>query len=166
MKIVALWGKGETGKSTTLKTFLLRLLQRYDITTTNYENDKVVTREDLEKELAEENKTLLPANNRVQDYIVKLEIDGVKYGITTHGDDEWHLNYGFGFLKDCDVVFCATRTKGNGVDFVKKEGNELLWVAKTYVSNNLSLLKNPLELVNYTNEKEVDILLKIFKNLL
>ena len=79
MKIVALRGKSGTGKTTTLKMFLLRLLKQYNITTINYETNKRFTSEDLEKEIAKENLSSLSSSAGAQDYIVKFEVDGVKY---------------------------------------------------------------------------------------
>ena len=164
MKIVALWGGGRIGKSTVLKTFLLRLLSRYKLSATNLENNTFFTFDDLEREIAEENESLLSKKSGVRDYIVKIEIDGAKYGITTHGDDESFLKNGFDLLKDCDMVFCATRTKGGSVQFAKNQSDELIWVAKTYVSGNRKILKDELGVINYSNEKQVEILLKIFED--
>ena len=166
MKIVALRGKGGTGKSTALKTFLLRLLKEYHITTVNYENGKTFTSEDLEKEIAKENLLLLSSSAGAQDYIVKFEIKGVKYGVTTHGDNRRLLEKGFEKLSDCEVVFCAVRTSGDGLEYLRsKESAQVLIVNKTSLAWQLSLLKNPLEVVNYTNEKQAEILFEIFKNL-
>ena len=165
MKVIALWGRESVGKSTTLKRFLLRLLSRYNLSATNLEDNSFFTRDVLEREIANENENLLSKNCKVRDYIVKIEIDGVKYGITTHGDNEWFLRNGFDALKDCDVVFCATRTKRATVEFVKKHSEKLIWVAKTYVSGDREILKDELDIVNYTNEQQVEVLFRIFEEL-
>ena len=166
MKIVALRGKGWTGKSTTLKMFLLCLMKKYDIATKNYETNTDFTAEDLEKEIKNENPTFLSSSAGAQDYIVKFEIDGVKYGITTHGDDEGFLKKGFSFLEDCDIVFCAVRTSGGSYGFLRdQERAQILLVNKTSIGWDKGALKNPLEIINYSNEKQVEILLKIFENI-
>ena len=164
MKIVALWGMGEMGKSTALKTFLMKLLEKYGVNAVD-KDEKTITSAELKDELAAENAKFLTEKAAVKNHIVTFVINGVKYGLTTRGDSESVLSEDFDCFGECDIVFCATRTKGDSVKFVKKQSNDLIWVAKTAVTGKTELFKNPLEIINYSNEKQVEILLKIFENI-
>lgn len=164
MKIVALWGGGKVGKTTTIKMFLLKLLEKNGITAKNCKNNGIISSDELKEELKNENTKLLSTSG-ANNYAVTFEIGKVKYGLTTRGDTYEILEEDFKFFTDCDVVFCATRTKGDTVKFVKSKSKELIWVAKTYVSGEIADLSKKLELINYTNEKQVEILFEILNNL-
>ena len=165
MKIIVLFGKGEKGKSTTLKEFLRQIMEKYSITAVNRLNDKRFNATDLKEELAVENKSFLTTKNGVNNYVATFEIGGKKYGVTTRGDRDDILENDFKFFKGCDVVFCATRTKGETVEFIENQNEEVLWVAKTYISDYRKSPENTLDFINYTNQKQVEILIEIFNNI-
>ena len=164
MKIVALWGKGERGKTTTLKMLLVKLIEKYGVTATDKDGN-TLTIDELKAELASENLNYLPKETNCKNYAVTFELNGVKYGLSTHGDNESVLKTDFSCFTGCDVVFCATKTKGGSVKAVKEQKGDIIWVAKTSITGRKDLLKNPLENVNYSNQLQVDILLKIFEDL-
>ncbi len=164
MKIVALFARGEIGKSTTLKIFLQQLLEKNSITAKNCKGNEIITSDRLKDELKKENARLLSISD-VNNYTVTFEIGKVKYGLTTRGDNYEALEEDFKYFDDCGIVFCATRTKGGSVEFVESKSKDLIWVAKTYVSGKFSDPEKKLKLMNYTNEKQVEILMEIYNNI-
>ena len=102
MRIIALQGRGATGKTTTLKCLI-------DIV----KNEPDFVLEDIVE--GDDSQCWLSYNN-------------IRIGITTRGDAAECLYADFfnkpKNFKDRDIVVCAIRTRGGTVDFVKKYGND------------------------------------------
>lgn len=93
MKVICFRGTGNRGKSETLKKILNEFFNIY----------------------------LIPAKKR--DFSLYFMYKGKKIGICSYGDDE---NSMLKFLKPlkeagCDIIICASRTKGKPFEFVEKE---------------------------------------------
>ena len=111
MKIIALCGKGQTGKSQTIN-----LLVEYF---------KINKAEVLFAERAGKEKY---DRRFVMKYNEKI------FGITTRGDDEPSLKEDFAWFKkrsEIDCIICATRSKGKTCDFVARQANDIYWLGKT-----------------------------------
>ena len=165
MKTVALWGKGDTGKSITLKTFLLKILKKYSLSAYNCSERSPLDIKMFETELnIEINSFLLTEKQKVKDYTVTFDISGIKYGLTTCGDDEKSLKDAFMSFNHCDVVFCATRTSGRGVNFVNAQSSRVIWLEKCSVSDSEKADRSFSKIMNYVNEQQIEILTEIFEN--
>ena len=80
MTTVALWGKGDTGKSVTLKTFLLKILKKYSLSAYDCSTGAPLDVKIFETELNMEiNAFLLTEKPKVKDYTVTFDMSGVKY---------------------------------------------------------------------------------------
>lgn len=113
MKIVALCGKGQTGKTQTIN-FLVDYFM---------ENQSEI----LFKERAGREK---------HDKRCILIYNGKIFGITTRGDDEPSLKEDFNWFKkqsEIDYIICATRSKGKTCNFVARQANvnDIYWLSKT-----------------------------------
>lgn len=135
MKIIALYGKGDRGKSTTLKNLIVKCLQP-DIEdkllywSREVSIDILLEELQLEKEARRKGK-----KTNVVNIVVVLKIKGITVGITTSGDTRESLESAFEqFAKHtCDICFCASRTKGGTLNYLnerKANGENLLWVEK------------------------------------
>ena len=98
MHIIALQGRGGTGKTTTLKRLIKEVMAM-----SNFVLEDIVEGDDSQ---------------------CWLSYNNIKIGITTRGDAEECLyNDFFGNSKnfsDRDIVVCAIRTRGGTLDFVNK----------------------------------------------
>lgn len=113
MKVIALCGKGQTGKTQTIN-----LLVAY-------------FKENRAKILFEER-----AGREKYDKRYVIRYNGKIFGITTRGDDEPSLNEDFNWFKkqsEIDYIICATRSKGKTCDFVARQAkdNDVYWLSKT-----------------------------------
>jgi hypothetical protein len=112
-KIFAICGLSNSGKSTTIRLVYDSLLSTYKIP----EQKNTILRKDV--------------------YII-LSINGVKIGIASKGDPSTELAKRLSALKNagCQLIICATRTRGETVDAV---GNlkpyEVHWFEKVRVSD-------------------------------
>lgn len=75
------------------------------------------------------------------DFAVTFILKNKKIGIITGGDDRGAIESGLTQINNnhrCDIIFCASRTKGQTTDFLnetfKKE--ELRWITNMYVYGN------------------------------
>lgn len=138
MKIVALWGKSNVGKTTTIKKLLVKVLDKYG-------NDCLrdpshhISRQSLTEELQRE-RFAKPLNSRspIRNVYTKVEIDGCLIGITTAGDSKETLEEAFKTFGDCELCFCATHVRGDTVEYVKQlaENDMLIWYGQCEVSSN------------------------------
>ena len=168
MVIIALQGKGNVGKSTTLKTFLKEILSKYSISATEYKldtnsEDGCLEANCLKKEIEDENVDIY--NHRdVKNHTVSFEISGEKIGLTTYGDTEWHIKQALECLSDCKIVFCACRTKGAGYNYLYDNyvGN-LVCLGKSWFHSKDKNLSQ--YFMNYTNKKQIEILWEIFRQI-
>ena len=105
MKIIALQGKSNTGKTTTLKMLIRLFLEnnKYNL------NPKYVKRYVLNK-----------CNSDTGDVKCVFEYNGKRIGITTRGDTEKALARDFkNHFYKCDIIVCAVHTHGKTVEFIK-----------------------------------------------
>lgn len=113
MKIIALWEKHDSGKTSTIK-FL---------------RDILLKRGAKEEKIVEEN-----------DFISVFDFQNKKVGVISGGDTKEILNANMNLLpKDCDVVICPSRTKGETVHYLEAlvcKQEDLIWVEKARIKNN------------------------------
>jgi RNase H-fold protein (predicted Holliday junction resolvase) len=87
------------------------------------------------------------------DIRVILIIKGFKIGIESQGDPDSRLKNSLNLFikKECDVIVCATRTRGQTVEAVEKLSKfdyEIKWLEQNYVKpveqdkNNLAMAKD------------------------
>lgn len=125
-KIIALYRRAETGKTSTLN-LLIELLDK---------NEK-----------AEENRL-------TEDRRVSISYGSKKIAVTTWGDNEVELKENIKYFekKDCDILVTATRTRGETTeilnDYAKEINTEIIWIEK-----NLSASLE--ELINQTQAKDI-----------
>ena len=122
MNVLALWGKGSKGKTTTINLLTGLLSNGF---TQNINFQYPVT---------------LPINmGKDNCYIVIY--NGKKIGITTRGDTKKALEDDFRWLKqnagDCDLYVCATRSKGTTCKYIEQEAatSDIFWIAKASVTH-------------------------------
>ncbi|WP_321308182.1 hypothetical protein [Marinifilum fragile] len=120
--ILTIWGGAEQGKSATIKN-LIPLFE------TNFPKAKV--------------------NWLIKGYDIKLiiEIEGKKIGVESQGDPNSRLKSSItDFAKDdnCDLIICASRTRGETVKIIKDVAKEynynLTWATNYRSSTNQSTL--------------------------
>ena len=125
-KIIALYRRAETGKTSTLN-LLIELLDK---------NEK-----------AEENRL-------TKDRRVSISYGSKKIAVTTWGDNEVELKENIKYFEkeDCDILVTATRTRGETTeilnDYAKEINTEIIWIEK-----NLSASLE--ELINQTQAKDI-----------
>ncbi len=100
MKVIALFGKGGTGKTTTLN--LLNNLINPDNPATNLGKDDKYT----------------------------FTYKGKTISITTPGDNEKEINNNYAKEKKCDIWVTASRTKGQSVKKLKEISKNIRWIEK------------------------------------
>lgn len=112
MKIIALWEKHDSGKTSTMK-FL---------------RDILLKRGAKEENIVQEN-----------DFISVFDFQNKKVGVISGGDTKDILSGNLNRLpKDCDVVICPSRTKGETVHYLEDialHDNDLIWVEKARLSS-------------------------------
>ncbi len=114
-KVIALWARGGTGKTTTLRSLIDKLV--------NLHSAKIIS---------------VHENKYQTDCCAVLGYKGRKIGIITNGDTAEVLKNGFGLLPDdCDIYICACRTKGGPCDYVKEYVGDgmLVWIEKSSVTS-------------------------------
>ena len=126
MKIIALWGKRDSGKTSTIK-FLRDIL--------------------LKRGAKEEN--VLEGN----DFISVFDFQNKKVGVISGGDTKDILSGNLNLLpKACDVIICPSRTKGETVHYLENialSDNDLIWVEKARLSSGGSyLLDKEMDIIN------------------
>jgi hypothetical protein len=106
--VIALRGKSNSGKSSTIRLAYQRLSQ--------------------------EGMRVRPASTRMEIRGAILELNGVKVGFVSLGDLAEILEGYFGFLmsEGCVVIVCATRSYGGTVEFVQglESDYNIVWVEK------------------------------------
>lgn len=169
MKIIALQGKGKRGKSTTLKIFLKELLEKYSTMATEFSLNSIteiglISAKILADEISNENVAINPTNN-VKNHTVSFELNGQKIGLTTYGDTQWHIEQAIHCLADCEIVFCACRTKGEGYNYLYNQYKSRLYLLgkASFWSKDTTLSQYFIE---YTNKKQVEMLWQILNNII
>lgn len=102
--IIAINGKENTGKTTTIKEINQLLKSEYPTSKREYEIHK-------------------------PDIRVIITINGVKIGIESQGDPGRLPKSILLFVENqCDIIVCATRSKGQTIKLIKKQENyEIIW---------------------------------------
>ena len=118
MKIIVLYGKGNTGKSTAIRRF-------YD----NYVKDNSLF-------------AVIKDNIGALDLRLRATYKGKTIGIFSHGDNEWVVKDGFDFVGECDVVICACRSKGAAMDFIKRKTKEIVWIEKSTIGAEIGVISD------------------------
>lgn len=107
--IIALWGRGNVGKTTTIKDVFEKLLEIF-------KDCKLLKKED----------------SYVDDIQSIIEIDDIKIGIESQGDPNSRIFKSIPlFIKEgCHIIICATRTSGATTKIVKKQESdyEVVWI--------------------------------------
>lgn len=133
MKIIALEGKSNTGKSTTLGRLAKELCDK---------GAKFVSGKDIDEEgvlrNAEDERARYLAGNEVKakDFAAVFEYSGKKIGVVTQGDTRKCMDYWFDdfiLVQDCDVIVCACRTKGETIEKLEEIGGDCIFVSKSWV---------------------------------
>lgn len=125
-KIIALYRRAETGKTSTLN-LLIELLDK----------NKKVEEERL-----------------IEDRRVSISYGSKKIAVTTWGDNGFELKENINYFEkeDCDILVTATRTRGETTeilnDYAKEINTEIIWIEK-----NLSASLD--ELINQTQAKDI-----------
>ncbi|MCI9518601.1 MAG: hypothetical protein HFK08_04995 [Clostridia bacterium] len=122
MNVVALFGNGQSGKTTVLKLFLAAVLERYKGEVTVVEtSSKNLSPSALRKEI-----DMFEAMKKrgedcdFHDTYAVLDVGGRRIGITTEGDSEFALRTAMERFSDCDLCFCAARSKGDTLALLRK----------------------------------------------
>ena len=119
MKIIAVYGVNDSGKSASIKRFI----------------DKTISHKEF----------ILSCNEQfgrgddvfcITDY--KDGKKTVKVGIVSQGDTKEALRNAFEKFEGCDIVVCACRTKGGSEKYLSKIAKDtndyLLWIGKSRIS--------------------------------
>jgi len=132
MKIVALYGKGSVGKTTTLKTLLAKILR--SLPSIKSVLDTSLNGETIDEFIADA--FARDTANSVTNCYAVVEINGRKVGLTTMGDDANSMKAHFEKFAECELCFCAARTHGSSCDFVYSQanGDAVVWYQQTNVS--------------------------------
>ena len=111
-KIIALVGKANTGKTTTLKKLLLNCAGNEGIKLIDIPKAHRC-RSYISPEKAYKLESILKDD---ADYFAAMQYGELKLGISTSGDTRWNIENKYGYLKECDVFVCASRDKGGSYD--------------------------------------------------
>ena len=93
-KIITLQGKGNTGKTRTLKCLIEKIKQQHEIEELYVGNENAV---------------------------IITKINNKKLGVTTYGDTRKELEEKFDLMGECDFYVCASRSKGDTLKFLEEE---------------------------------------------
>lgn len=125
-KIIALYRRGNTGKTHTLNHLITLLDKSKDVYSVDFAKDRRVS----------------------------ISYGNTKIAVTTWGDNrsEIEKNINFSEEKGCDILVTATRTRGGSSrtlnDYAQKNGIEIIWIEK-----NLSV--SLVDLINQTQAKDI-----------
>ena len=138
MKVYALQGKHDVGKSLTLATLFTKYAANMKIIS-SYEDDDVAA---IKKQIADKYQAIRNGAKCVSPYVLSVvEYNGIRIGLHTSGDDkktaETSIKLFNGEISGnipCDIGFCAARTKGITVKTLKNfeaQGNEVIFVKQS-----------------------------------
>lgn len=131
-RIIALWGTSNRGKSAIINKVYKKVKTKYPEAIIN----EIVIGIDIK---------------------VVIEIDNKKVGIESQGDPSSRLPDSIKYFVEigCDVIICATRTRGMTVDAVnaQKGRYEISWLKQDYIAKNS-------EFDSYNN-KQVNTIMKL-----
>lgn len=178
MLVYALQGKRNTGKTLTLATLFTMICKQY-----GKKANILISYGDYSPELIEEQ--IKSKYNALQEGVTNndpyiramIEINGIRIGIHSSGDNEESVNNSISLFngKDapylsCDIGFCPVRTRGITIKRLEKElkqnNNELVFVTKKiapYTENHAEYCYN-IEKLNSEQAKELLSKLDAFLN--
>lgn len=137
-EVIVLWGKGDRGKTTTLKLLIEELINL---------GAKKIDGGD---------------SNLTNDIWAILEYKNKKIGIVTVGDDQQSLKKYFDKLNnECDIYICASRTKGISCDYIKTHFTDsvIIWQEKLSITvENKSVDLTRLQ--DLANKAQVSVLIE------
>ena len=115
MKVYALKGHGERGKSTTLKKLIVNILDKFPSANIMY-GYSAFNKHQILGEINDERvlRRNTGAHCGVENIMVVIEISGKIIGINTAGDSRWQVQDSMNLFSayQCDIGFCACRSKG------------------------------------------------------
>ncbi len=135
MRIIALQGKSNVGKTATLKRMIKTII------------DNNIFNCSLIKSKADILKKCCSASGDIKCVFL---YNGKKIGITTRGDTEQALMRDFSKkFPDCDIVVCAVHTSGKTLSYIKSLDNEAIihskWSVEPYdrqMSEKVNLIQS------------------------
>jgi hypothetical protein len=143
-KVIALYGAGNRGKSTTLKMVYRSLETSFEV---------------LSKENVRPDKHGTYRLNERYDVRVIFIVNGARVGLESQGDPNSRLEDSLKFFRDnmCRLIVCPTRTWGGTVDCVNrmKPEFEIEWIKKSVADDESS---EPAY-----NKKDASMILKLIR---
>lgn len=149
MKIIALWETQNTGKTTTLKMVYNELkAQGYTL--------------------------LLEPDESNRDFYAIFEIDGIKVGLYTGGDNANSLKVPFDKFKEAGCAVCITAsrvrdTEKGSVNFIRRQvrNSDIIWHRKAVIyRSNGGRKSNPVTEQQEINKIQADFIIKELQELL
>lgn len=142
MKIIALWGKENTGKTSSIKLFYEKLLKN--------EAEELLYVDEYD-------------GVKYEDFYAIVSYKEKTIGVTSYGDngnvlvDPFKEFYNY----KCDIVITACRvreTEKGSVKFIKNQKSEITYVEKIYIEN-ADELPDKEGFIEKINDRQADILL-------
>lgn len=178
MMIYVLRGKHNTGKTLTLATLFTMICKQYGKKAKILFSCDDFSFELIEEQIKRKYNALQEGVSNNAPYIrAMIEINGIRIGIHSSGDNEESVNNSISLFngKDapylsCDIGFCPVRTRGITIKRLEKElkqnNNELVFVTKKiapYTENHAEYCYN-IEKLNSEQAKELLSKLDAFLN--
>lgn len=147
-KAIVLWGRENTGKTTTLNLLIYKLINiGANVLSGNFSS------------------TALINNYLTENHYAVFEYDSKKIAVITAGDNDKTLDDYFSKIGyDCDIYICASRTKGSSCNYIKTlfSDNNILWIEKYSATWNSKKIFSYLKEFQYcSNETQALDILKI-----
>jgi hypothetical protein len=146
---ICIWHTANKGKTETVRKFAKQLITEYQPYTVVYKSTK--------------DESIVPEKD---DFILVLSINGKTIGIVSKGDDGYDSEEKFNELAvkyKCDLIICASRTRGETVKAVdrlgKKYGFEEIWTSTYQIHDDEKMC----EQLNKLKAKQLLELVKEFK---
>ncbi len=95
------------------------------------------------------------------DIRVIITINGVKIGIESQGDPKSRLLKSIPLFvrNQCNIIVCATRTRGETVELIKEQENyEIIWHKKSRIKGVVQQEESSTKMANTIMEKIVDLI--------
>ena len=131
MKIIALYGRGNIGKSTAIRRFFDKYVATNSLFTINKQQIDTV---DIRIRATYKKSTVL--------------------GIISNGDNKQCIKEGLTFVGECDVLICASRSKGGAMDLIKETSKDIIWVGKETIAKATDSLSD--SIVDWIREEQAN----------
>lgn len=145
-KIIALYGAGNRGKSTTLKMVYKSLRASFEL----------MPEKDVQSD--KHGKFFLEESSDVRAIFI---VNGTRVGLESQGDPNRRLEESLPFFKKngCDVIACTSRSRGMTVEWIRKlePEYEVEWIKKTVADNESAEVS--------CNKRDADKIMRIIKDL-